>query len=274
MDLTAMIEGGGANPVIMFAAALLLGALHGFEPGHSKTMMAAYIIAIRGTYVQAGLLGLSAAVSHSMIVWVLAMLGLIYGDELIGERMEPYFMMVSGLLIVGIGVWVMRQSLVARKTKYTHHRHIHDEHTHSHHHHHVHDHAHLSGDAHAQAHAREIEARVASGRTTTWQTILFGLSGGLIPCPAAITVLLLCLHLGQLGLGIAMVTAFSAGLALTLVGVGLAAAYGLRYASARALGGRFEWLMAIAPYLSAMLIGSVGLAIVWSGWVHLTDHVH
>ena len=85
MNLTDMIANGSANPVLLFCFALLLGALHGLEPGHSKTMMAAYIVAIQGTVKQAVLLGVSAAFSHSIIVWVLAIAALTWGNELIGE---------------------------------------------------------------------------------------------------------------------------------------------------------------------------------------------
>ena len=113
----------------------------------------------------------------------------------------------------------------------------------------------------------EIRARLASGRTGTWQTILFGLSGGLIPCPAAITVFILCLHLGKLALGLTLVSAFSIGLAATLVAVGVVAAVGLKAVSART--SRFDAVMAAAPWLSVALIGTIGLLIVWSGYSHL-----
>jgi nickel/cobalt exporter len=72
MNLNALIETGNLNPFFLFFVALLLGGLHGLEPGHSKTMMAAYIIAIKGKVRDAIVLGISAAISHSIIVWVLA----------------------------------------------------------------------------------------------------------------------------------------------------------------------------------------------------------
>ena len=59
---------------LFIPAAILLGALHGLEPGPSKTMMAAFIVAIRGTVGQAVLIGLSAAISHSLVIWLLAAL--------------------------------------------------------------------------------------------------------------------------------------------------------------------------------------------------------
>ena len=107
MPLTQMIEAGSANPLLLFLFALVLGGLHGLEPGHSKTMMAAYIVAVHGTVRQAVLLGLAAAFSHSIIVWVLAALALTWGDELIGEELEPYFMIASGLVVLGIAAWML-----------------------------------------------------------------------------------------------------------------------------------------------------------------------
>ncbi|MEM9439234.1 MAG: nickel/cobalt efflux transporter [Pseudomonadota bacterium] len=298
MSITQMIETGSVNPVLLFVLALILGSLHGLEPGHSKTMMAAYIIAVQGTVKQAILLGVSAAFSHSIIVWVLAILALTLGNEMIGEELEPWFLIVSGVLVLGIAGWMLLQTL--RPSGHDHHHdhnhshaqahgHGHDhQYAHSHDHHH-HGDPHLLGtaghpnvevagledqhmDAHASAHAAEIRARIAIGRIGTWQTILFGLSGGLIPCPAAITVFLLCLHLGQLTLGITLVSAFSIGLAITLVAIGVVAALGLRYVSARTSS--FERIMQLAPWISAALIALVGVVIIWSGISHLDGVSH
>lgn len=117
MNLSELVVRGEANPALLLVMAIALGALHGLEPGHSKTMIAAYVIAIRGTVGQAVLLGLSAAFSHVVIVWILALLGLRYGDELIGERMEPWFIMASGAIILLLSVWMLWQSWHARKEK-------------------------------------------------------------------------------------------------------------------------------------------------------------
>ena len=268
MDLTTAIAQGTASPFLLFGTALLLGALHGLEPGHSKTMMAAFIIAVRGTVGQAVLLGLSAAVSHSIIVWVLAVAALEFGNRMIGEELEPWFMVGSGVLILGIAVWVFFRS---QGTTVSPGHHDHDHHNHDYHHHdhdHGHDHRHHGPeDAHARAHASDIHARFADGRTTSIQTVLFGLTGGLIPCSAAITVLILCLHLDRFWFGIGLVSAFSVGLAATLVAAGVAAAVGIRYASRRS--GRFEHLLRRAPAFSAALIGILGVAMAFNGWLHL-----
>lgn len=271
MALTGMIEAGAANPVLLFLTALLLGGLHGLEPGHSKTMIAAYVIAVRGTVGQATLLGLSAAISHSLIVWVLAIFALTYGNALIGEELEPWFMMASGVIVLGIAAWMALQMRAAGTPSLAH---AHD-HTHWHEHHHGHEHGHSHShanhhahlDAHARAHAREIEARIGAGKTSTGQTILFGLSGGLIPCPAAITVFLLCLQLGKVTLGITLVSAFSLGLAATLVLVGAVAALGLKAISRRT--SRLHQLFAAAPYVSVLLIAAIGCLMFYTGWHHL-----
>ena len=254
MDLATLVQEGSTSVAYLAAVGLVLGSLHGLEPGHAKTMMAAFIVAVRGTPLQALLLGVSAAFSHSIVVWVLALLALSYGDEMIGDRAEPYFMAGSGAMVVAVGlVMIWRASGRARA------RHAH---AHGRDHRHGHDH-----DAHARAHAREIEARFAGGRATYLQTLGFGLVGGLIPCPAAITVLLLCLGIGQFWLGVGMVASFSVGLAVTLVAAGMTAALGLGYAS-RHFSGADRWL-ARAPYMSGVLILLVGTYMAYSGWSHL-----
>ena len=257
MDLVSLIQYGSASFLYLAAIGLVLGSLHGLEPGHSKTMMAAFIVAVRGTPMQAVLLGVSAAFSHSIVVWLLAILALVYGDKMIGDRLEPWFVAGSGAIVFAVGLAMLgRTVLRARRRRAR---------RHGHHHHHHHDGD--GGDAHVRAHASEIETRFADGRANGLQTIGFGLVGGLIPCPAAITVLLLCLGIGQFWLGIGMVASFSIGLALTLVGIGMIAVLGLRYASKRFRG--IDRFLASAPYASAALILLVGTYMAWSGWTHL-----
>lgn len=288
MNIADMISAGAANPVTLFFAALVLGGLHGFEPGHSKTMIAAYIIAIRGTIGQAILLGLSAAISHSVIVWILAFVAVVYGNELIGDQLEPYFMIGSGILVLLLALWMF---LKARHASSHHHHaeghshtldHVHHDHAHAsddHHHHHVHDHHHHADDghrdAHARAHARQLEHqlqhRLQDGPATTWQTILFGLSGGLVPCPAAITVFLLCLHLDKPALGVVLVGAFSLGLALVLMAFGVVAALGLRAITSRTTV--FDRILVYAPYISAYLIALIGIIMLIGGIAHYQVHM-
>jgi ABC-type nickel/cobalt efflux system permease component RcnA len=279
MNLAALVEQGNVQPLFLLGAALLLGALHALEPGHSKTMMVAFIVAVRGTIAQAALLGGSAAFSHTLVVWLLALLALTYGNEMIAEDMEPWLMVISGLIILGIALWmtsrIYRNRRPARDHEHPHqhdHSHAH-EHPHEradHHvHHHANDHDHSRGseDAHARAHAEQIERQFSSGRASTGQVVWFGLTGGLVPCPAAVTILILCLHLQQFWLGAGIVGAFSVGLALTLIAIGVAAAWGV--AVSRRRSSRFEGLFAAAPYISVLLIATLGIIMLVSGFHHL-----
>ncbi len=360
---TTLLQQG--NAWLFVPSAILLGALHGLEPGHSKTMMAAFIVAIRGTLAQAVLLGLSATVSHTAVVWAVAMAGLYFGRNWNAETTEPYFQVASAVLIVAVAAWMMwrtwrsthghdhdhhhdhdhdeakhidtghgavrlevfedgvpprfrltregtrghawtadqvqvvterpdgsRQTFafvqrdgflestqtipephafVARLSLgHEHHRHDYDvafvEHEHMHA---DHDHGGLDvssdgyQDAHERAHANDIRRRFANREVTTAQIIVFGLTGGLIPCPASITVLLLCLQLKQVTLGAALVLCFSIGLALTLVASGALAALSVKHVSERWSG--FGEFARKAPYLSGVLITLVGLYVGWQG---------
>jgi nickel/cobalt transporter (NicO) family protein len=118
-------------------------------------------------------------------------------------------------------------------------------------------------DPHELAHANDIRRRFASRSVTTAQIVIFGLTGGLIPCPASLTVLLLCLQLKKIALGATLVLCFSLGLALTMVTSGTVAAFGVRHVSRRFAG--FGELARWAPYVSGSLILLVGLYVGYQG---------
>ena len=361
-SLADLFAQGAAHAWLFIPSALLLGALHGLEPGHSKTMMAAFIVAVRGTVLQAILLGLSATLSHTAIVWAIGLAGLYFGRNLNLETAEPWFQLASAVIIIGVALWMVwrtwREQQADHHEHDHHHHHDHDEtrvidtghgvvelsifeqgqppmfrlaartghlprasevtvtttredgarqvfkfavrdglsqdgflesttpipepHSfsarlsiaqghHSHDfdvdysedgHHHDHDGLDVSSpgfqDAHERAHANDIKRRFAGRDVTTGQIILFGLTGGLIPCPAAITVLLLCLQLKQVALGATLVLCFSIGLAVTMVSVGVLAALGVRHAEKR-FSGAFAAFARRAPYASGLLITLVGL---------------
>ena len=279
MDLTGLIEGGNVHPALLIAVAMVLGALHGLEPGHAKTMIAAYIIAVRGTAAQALLLGLSAAASHSVIVWAVAAAALSTGSDLLAERAEPYFLVASGGLVLAMAGWIGGRLQGERRlgrsspagpvvSPQTHVQgpgggsgarsrrkgaEIHGEEIHG-------------DDTHARAHAADLRQRLHGRPIGTAQTILFGLTGGLVPCAAAITVLLVCLHLDNVLLGIGLVAGCSIGLGVTLFVAGLVAVWGTKV-MARPSGPLDRWLGRL-PYLSSVLIGIVGAAMMAGG---LTD---
>lgn len=222
--------------------AFLLGLLHGLEPGHSKTMMAAFIVATRGTIGQAIILALAATVSHTAIVWIVALGGLAYGERWLGAGSEAWLELASALLVIGVGAWMLLSRLHQRRA-----------HDHNHGHHHGHDHE----DAHTRAHAHEIASLQEGKPVTTGQVVLFGLTGGLVPCAAAITVLLLCLQTHRIVLGAVLVLSFSVGLAVTLMASAVAAAWGMRHVG-RHLP-RLDGLIRRAPYAASGITLAIGL---------------
>ncbi|KAA0593829.1 nickel/cobalt exporter [Azospirillum lipoferum] len=275
-DFAALLQQGAGQAWLFVPSAILLGALHGLEPGHSKTMMAAFIVAIRGTVLQAVLLGLAATVSHTLVVWVVALAGLRLGQGWDAATTEPYFQVASAVLIVGVALWMMARTWREQHPHHDHHHHHdHGGHGHSHDHDLHHGHHHHDDepeDAHAQAHAEEIRRRFDGRPVTTGQIVLFGLTGGLIPCPAAITVLLLCLQLKEIALGGVLVLCFSIGLALTLMSAGVVAALGVRHAERR-WSGAFGRIARRAPYVSGVLILAVGLYVGLHGLSGLGYHL-
>ncbi|WP_437612947.1 nickel/cobalt efflux protein RcnA [Erwinia sp. V71] len=299
-DFTSLLQQG--NAWFFVPSAILLGALHGLEPGHSKTMMAAFIIAIKGTVRQAVMLGLAATVSHTAIVWLIALGGMLISQRFTAAVAEPWLQMISAVIILATAGWMFWRTWQGERgwlAEHSHHGHTHDhehhhhdhahshkyhhehEHEHEHEHHHqqsdehvhTHDHPHTSAhrhhdhqhadtspeyqDAHERAHAQDIQRRFTTDKVSNGQILLFGLTGGLIPCPAAITVLLICLQLKALALGATMVVSFSIGLALTMVTVGVAAAVSVQQAAKRWPG--FNTIARCAPYLSSLLIALVGI---------------
>ncbi len=282
-EFSTLLQQG--NGWFFIPSAILLGILHGLEPGHSKTMMAAFIIAIKGTVKQAVMLGLAATLSHTAIVWLIALGGMYLSRAFTAQSVEPWLQLISAIIILSTACWMFwrtwrgEQQWLAGNHHHTHdHDHDHDQqphpppqpdtdndkyHDHDHDHDH-HGHIHPEGatskayqDAHERAHAADIQRRFDGQTVTNGQILLFGLTGGLIPCPAAITVLLICIQLKAFTLGATMVLSFSLGLALTLVTVGVGAAISVQQAAKRWSG--FSTLARRAPYFSSILIGLVGV---------------
>lgn len=383
--IAELIQQGATNLWVFIPTAILLGALHGLEPGHSKTMMASFIIAVKGSIGQAALLGLCAALSHSLIVWALAAAALKFGNELIAEQAEPYFMLLSAVVVIGVSIWMFLRTrrdeaaakahqhaphggkvintghgivelevfetgvpprfrlhaysqAMAAKAFDAHetvtietirpdgvkqtfdlmpsglfleskhevpephefeavlsmghgdhihrfevsfsedehgHAHSHDDHEHSHHHHNHDIGDDLLGgdgtyqDAHERAHAEDIKRRFVGQKVTTGQIAMFGLTGGLVPCPASVTIMMICLHLKQYSLGAVMVASFSLGLAISLVSVGVIAAWGARHVGKRLGNGRFGDLARKMPYFSSALMGLVGVLMGMQAWLQI-----
>jgi len=245
-DITSLIQSSAAHAWLYLPLAIVLGALHALEPGHAKSLMAAYIVAIRGNAAQAATLGLSAAVGHTIVVWALAIAGLALGEKYIVEQAEPWLTLLSGILIVLLAIrmlWMLRRRA-----------------GHGHSHAHEHGHTHDSERGHSHDHAHPHDHPVGRpGAVTTGQIVWFGFTGGLMPCPSAIAVLLVCLQMKAFALGVAMVAAFSVGLAATLVAIGLSVAWGSGKLLERWAG--FDRFAAKLPYLSAGFVLLLGLVI-------------
>ncbi len=240
-DIASLIQSSAAHAWLYLPVAVVLGAFHALEPGHAKSLMAAYIVAIRGTASQAVTLSISAAVGHTIVVWGLAIAALALGQRYIVDEAQPWLTALSGILIV---LLALRMFWDLRGARHNHH-HGHD--------HHSHDHDH--GHSHAP--------RATRDSVTTAQIIWFGFTGGLMPCPAALAVLLICIQLKAFALGVAMVAAFSVGVGATLVAIGLVVVWSSGKLAKTWPG--FDRAMARLPYLSAGLVLIVGLLMTAAG---------
>jgi ABC-type nickel/cobalt efflux system permease component RcnA len=198
-------------------AALFWGMAHALSPGHGKTIVTAYLVGQRGTPRHAALLGLIVTVTHTIGVFALGAVTLLLSQFIVPERLYPWLNFVSGLLVVAIGASVLRARLRRRH--------------HGHHHHH-------------QEH--ELSAR---------SLVAVGVSGGLLPCPSALVVLLAAISLHRVGFGLLLVLAFSAGLALTITGIGLVAVLARNAFRRVGFDGR---LVGLLPTASALVIVTAG----------------
>ncbi len=252
---TELMTGAPKSPHLVFIALLIaagLGAFHALEPGHGKTMVAAYLIGSRGTAGHAVLLGLIVTAAHTAGVYLLGAVTLYASRYVVPERIYPWLGVVSGLAIASLGV-----SLFLRRYRgvppHHHHDHAHDHHSH------VHDdaeHAHQLDHVHSHPHAHHHP----HGDVTLKELFTLGVTGGIIPCPAALVVLLSALSLGRGGFGLVLILAFSLGLAAVLIITGLLMVYARRLMTRVQGDGVLvsRWL----PLTSSAVITIMGLAIV------------
>ncbi len=202
---------------VTIVGAFIWGAAHAMSPGHGKTLVGAYLMGEKATVRHALFLGLTTTVTHTLGVFMLGGVTLFASKMFLPEQLFPWMSLLSGLLVVAIGVNLLRDRLKQSK-KYHHHEHGHHQHSeHAHHHHeehHHHHHHHSHGDRHGHSHLPPEE--------TSWKNLMaLGISGGLIPCPSALLLLLSSIALGQVGYGLLLVLSFSLGLAGVLTGLGL-----------------------------------------------------
>jgi ABC-type nickel/cobalt efflux system permease component RcnA len=250
-DLAALVDVEDLTPLAIAGSlfiALVLGVIHALSPGHGKTIMAAYLVAGRGSSRQAVGLGLAVAVSHTLGVLVLAGITLAASSVLPPERLYPILGVVSGGLVVVIGVsllWARVRALaVARAARRSHETHA-LEHAHDHGHRHRSEPAHAHGQAdahshpdagahphdraHGHAHPHPHPHGPVSDAPISWRGLIaLGLSGGLVPSASALILLLGSIAAGRVGYGLVLVLGFGAGMALVLAGIGLAIVHARR----------------------------------------------
>ena len=204
--LTAFLRGGNADIAALLAAlvvAMILGALHALGPGHGKAIVAAYLVGSKGTAREAVILGGTVTLTHTLGVYALGAVTLLAAQVLVPESVYPALGVASGAVVTVTGVLLLRSRL-RRKTA--------DALEHDHAHGHEHEHGHGQHD-----HARPVGMR---------GLLALGISGGLLPCPTALVILLAAVSFHNVLLGMALVAAFSVGLASVLTGVGLALVWG------------------------------------------------
>lgn len=255
------------TPLVALLGLLLaagLGALHAMSPGHGKTVVGAYLVGSRGTAKHAAFLGLTVTVTHTSSVFALGLLTLFASHYVLPETLFPYLSLVSGVIVLGIGLTLFVRRLRSAFSQEGAEAHQHHTHEHGHEHGHEHSHEHTHGDgALTHSHGGREHTHMppgADGRPLTWRSLLaLGVSGGLLPCPSALVVMLSAISLGRVGYGLALIVAFSIGLAATLTAVGLLFVYASRFVASRGAGrGR---LVKLLPVLSSLVIACAGAAI-------------
>jgi nickel/cobalt exporter len=250
--------------------ALALGALHALTPGHGKTVVAAYLVGSRGMIWHAIVLGSVVTLTHTGSVFLLGIITLAASQYILPTTIIPWLEVLSGLLILGLGLYLLWQRfhywLKSRTTapvvvetrkysltpssapkKISGPVKVENLPADAHHH----------GDG--KVHSHNIPEAL------TWRSLIaLGISGGLVPCPDAIAILLVAVAINRILLGLALIISFSLGLAVVLIVIGLL------MVSSRRLFDRFSFLDKAAPVLpmvSAIIVLLLGLGLTWGAYV-------
>jgi nickel/cobalt exporter len=227
--------------LVSLLIAMFWGAAHAFSPGHGKSIVAAYLVGSRGTPRHAVFLGLTVTVTHTIGVFALGLVTLSLSAFIVPDDLYPWLNLVSALLIVAVGLSVLRWRIREWRKRDSAHDH---GHSHGHDHHHEHDHA--------------LSARRLLG---------IGISGGIIPCPTALVVLLAAISLHRVGYGLVLILAFSVGLAAAMTAIGILAV------SAKRVFNRVDFnggLIRLLPAISALVVLGLGLAMTVRALPHIT----
>lgn len=248
--LASLIDPSAGSPALPIAmlVAVGLGILHALAPGHGKTVMAAYLVGSKGSLRQAMILGVAVAVSHTAGVLGLGLVTLVGTAAFAPEQVFPVLSMLSGLIVVGIGVWMFVRWLGTRRKQ-------------GHDHHHPHS---PGTDLHSHGgirHSHAIPEEWAEG--SGWKLLAsMGLAGGLVPSTSAVVLLLAAVNLGRIPFGILLIVLFGVGMATTLVGVGLGMVGASRFGLDRLSGHSWiEKMRELLTPVAAVVVIVVGTAL-------------
>ena len=245
------------TPAIVLFGLLLafgLGAMHAMSPGHGKTVVGAYLVGSRGTVKHAMFLGLTVTITHTLGVFALGLITLFASKYILPEKLMPFLGFISGLMVLYIGLTMFKSRLFAALGWKSGGHHSEDEHSHTSENHeqgeltHTHDgttHSHLPPEA------------------VSWKNLLaLGISGGLLPCPSALVLMLSAINLNRIGYGLILTLVFSFGLAATLTCVGLIFLYGGKLFGGSRLAE--NKIFKALPVFSAFVIACVGAVICYN----------
>jgi ABC-type nickel/cobalt efflux system permease component RcnA len=238
--------------LLALALAVVLGGLHALTPGHGKTLVAAYLVGSRGTMRHAVTLGAIVTFTHTASVIGIGVLALFASRFIVPEVMVPLLEILSGLLVVGMGLRLVWQRWIAARRQSADHGAPHD-HAGPSPHAITHDH----GDGHTHTHLPPAEG------ITLGNLVALGVSGGLVPCPEALGIMIIAIGLNRIALGLGLIVSFSVGLAAVLIAIGIL------FVRSRALVDRLggigsRWSRAI-PLYSAVLVTLLGVGLTVSG---------
>ncbi len=259
-------------PLVLFGllVAAGLGALHAVQPGHGKTIMAAYLIGSRGSASQAVLLGATVTAAHTLNVLLLGAVVLSATSFLPSDRVIPVLAVLSALTVVGLGGWMLiGQVREARQKRAISRAHA-EEHDHDRSHSHDHPHSHEAGHSPAVPTSDEAGQHSHRGRRHSHlpasqeplrrrTLIALGLAGGLVPAPEALFILLISIAVGRIAYGVALIVAFGTGMAVVMTGVGLALVYARAWIDRIPSVGRSHQLAQLLPSAAAVVVMGAGL---------------
>ena len=225
---------------VALLVAMFWGAAHALTPGHGKAIIAGYMVGSRGKPRHAFLLGGIVTITHTVGVFALGLVTLGLSEFIVPEQLYPWLNLVSALLVVGVGAVVLRARYRAVNG-------------HGHHHHHGHSHDHAHGHGHDGEHGHSHVPEPGSGMRGL---VAVGISGGILPCPTALVVLLAAISLHRVAFGLLLIVAFSIGLAAVVSGIGLLAIGAQRTFKRMSFEGP---IVRALPAVSALLILGLGV---------------